>query len=52
MALGTTWLCDVDRRERLRGVDVTWTRIYIYYIYYFINYIGLAIIGRQFINLL
>ena len=28
-----------------------WMRIYIYYIYYFIKYIGLPIIGRQIINL-
>ena len=32
-----------------RGCD-TWTRIYIYYIYYFIKYIGLPIIERQFTN--
>ena len=33
-----------------RGCDA-WTRIYIYYIYYFIMYIGLSIIERQIINL-
>ena len=36
VALGATWLCHVDTRACLRGTDVTWTRIYIYYIYYFI----------------
>ena len=33
-----------------RGCDA-WTHIYIYYIYYFIMYIGLPIIKRQIINL-
>ena len=50
VALGATWLCHVDTCACLHGTDVTWTRIYIYYIYYFIKYIGLPIIGRQIIN--
>ena len=50
MARKATWQSNVDARACLRGVDVTWTRIYIYYIYYFIMYIGLPIIGRQIID--
>ena len=51
--MDATWHARPRGRARLpawRGCD-TWTRIYIYYIYSFIMYIGLPIIGRQIINL-
>ena len=35
VARKATWLCQVDMRACLRGEDVTWTRIYNYYIYLF-----------------
>ena len=52
VARKATWLCHVDARACLRGTDVTHGRIiYIYYIVFNNMYIGLPIIGRQFINL-
>ena len=34
VALGATWLCHVDRRERLRGAQVTRGTYYMYIIYF------------------
>ena len=51
MALKATWQRHVDRRERLRGAEVTRGHIFICtYIVYDNMYIGLPIIGRHFIN--
>ena len=51
VARKATWLCHVDTRACLRGVDVTWTH-YLYLLYiHFLKYVGLSIIGRKFINL-
>ena len=51
MAFGATWQRHVDARERLRGAEATRGRIFIFTIYIvYIIYIGLPIIGRNFIN--